>query len=284
MIIEAHRGFASAVDWSPTSESIATTGMDGFARLWDVGSGNMVREKRAHEAAANAVAFTSVGRELVTAASNAEIRVWALPDFDLRYELAGHTDRVGALAAHPDGSPIVSASDDGTVLVFTDPENSLALEGLGDRMTTVDLSADGTLIAAAGHGGEVMVFDLSSGRARRLTGHEQAVGTVAFSTSGLQLYTLGAEGVVRVWDTGSWKLEEAIPAGAFGPLAVAPGGSIMAVADDGHIATVNRNGSIVGTRDVDGVDVYAMAYSPSGEHLAAVCTDGTLRIWPTDYS
>ncbi|NND12415.1 MAG: WD40 repeat domain-containing protein [Acidimicrobiia bacterium] len=283
MIVDAHAGFAAAIDWSPDSATLATAGMDGFLRLWDRRTGNNVGEVRAHQAAVNGAAFTSLGREVVTGSSNSEVRLWALPDLDLRYELFGHSDRVGAVAAHADGSPIVSASDDGSVLVFTEPGKSLKVEGLGGRMTTVDLSADGTLVAAAGHGGEVLVFDLIKGTSQRLEGHERAVGSVAFSTSGLQLFTLGAEGVVRIWDTSSWMVEEAVPVGGFGPLAVAPGGSLMAVAIDGSIVTINRNGSIVGTREWDGGDVYAMAYAPDSSHLAAVCTDGTLRLWPTDF-
>ncbi len=283
MIVEAHSGFAAAIDWSPDSSRVATAGMDGYLRLWDPGTGNKVVEVRAHQAAINGAAFTSLGREVVTVSSNSEVRVWALPDLDLRFELFGHSDRVGAVAAHADGSPIVTASDDGTVLVFTEPGKSVKVEGLGGRMTTVDLSADGTMLAAAGHGGEILVFDLIKGTPKRLQGHERAVGSVAFSTSGLQLFTLGAEGVIRIWDTGSWTLEEAVPVGGFGPLAVAPGGSIMAVASEGSIVTLNRNGSIVGTREVGGGDVYAMEYSPDGSRLGAVCTDGTLRLWPTDF-
>ena len=283
MIINAHRGFAASVVWSPDSQRLASVGMDGFARLWDAQDGSALGEVAAHEGPAASAAFTSLGRELVTGASNAEIKVWALPDFELRYELSGHTGRVGALAAHLEGSPIVSASDDGNVIIYTGPDQSLVVEGLGERMTTVDLSPDGTLIAAGGQSRDVMVYDLMSGRAQRLEGHDSTVGSVTFSTSGMQLYSLGAEGVLRVWDTGSWTTEDAVPVQGFGPYAMAPGGSVMALAHDGDLITMNRNGTVVGTRAVGDLEIYSLRYSPGGDRLAAACTDGSLRVWPTDY-
>lgn len=283
MIINAHQGFAASVVWAPDSAQLASVGMDGFLRLWDSESGDPAGEIEAHEGPATAATFTSMGRELISGSRSGEMKVWAVPDLELRYDLSGHTDRVGAIAAHPDGSPIVSASDDGNLLVSTDANQSLQIEGLGGRMTTVDLSADATMVAGAGQGGDVMVYDLMSGRPTRLEGHQEAVGFVAFSTSGLQLYSLGAEGVLRVWDTSTWELDDAVPVGGFGPFAVAPGGSIMAIATDSKVVTLNRNGSTIAQRSIGDLEVFSMAYSPAGDRLAAACTDGSLRIWPTDY-
>lgn len=283
MIINGHKGFAAAVAWSPDSSRLASVGMDGFVRIWDSDSGDMVSEQDAHEGAATAVIFTSLGREVVSGARDGELKVWSLPDLDLRFELTGHSDRIGAIAAHADGSPIISVSDDGNILVSTDADQSLQIEGLGGRMTTVDLSADGTMIAAAGQGGEIMVYDMLSGRPTRLEGHEDAVGAVRFSTSGMQLYSLGFEGVMRVWDASSWNVEDVVPVGGFGPFAVAAGGTIMAIAVDEKIVTMNRNGSVSAERSIGDLQVSSMAYSPSGDKLAAACTDGTLRVWPTDY-
>src|SRR5262249_44907337 len=89
------------------------------------------------------------------------------------------------------------------------------------------------------------LIGLPEGRVRHaLTGHSVYVHAVSFRPDGKRLATLGAEGTIRVWDTGSGRELRAIS------LSTAPG--------------------VIGG---------GIHWSPGGERLASAVGDGLVRIW-----
>ena len=106
-------------------------------------------------------------------------------------------------------------------------------------------SLDGHRLASAGFDGTVRLWDPDTGQplGAPLTGHTDAVLSVAFSPDGHRLATAGNDATVRLWnpDTGQ-------PLGA--PLT-------------GHTGPVR-----------------SVAFSPDGHRLATASDDGTVRLWP----
>src|SRR5262249_18572458 len=93
------------------------------------------------------------------------------------------------------------------------------------------------------------LIGLPEGRVRHaLAGHKVYVHAVSFRPDGKRLATLGAEGMIRVWDTGSGRELRAM---ASSP---APG----VVADGEH---------------------RGLHWSPDGRRLASAVGDGLVRIW-----
>jgi len=104
------------------------------------------------------------------------------------------------------------------------------------------MSPDGELLAAAGNGGAIWLWEAGSGELlRTLTGHRGPVNGVGFSPDGRWLASAGGDGSVRVWEAGSGELLRELT---------------------GHQGTVNGVG-----------------FSPDGRWLASAGEDGSVRVW-----
>ncbi|MGH3791174.1 MAG: WD40 repeat domain-containing protein, partial [Pseudonocardiaceae bacterium] len=98
---------------------------------------------------------------------------------------------------------------------------------------------DGSWLASAGYGGEVLVWDLATGAARyTLTGHGGGVRALVVAPDGSWLASAGDDGQVRVWDPATGATHRTLTGhtDSVRALAVAPDGSWLASAsDDGQV-------------------------------------------------
>jgi WD40 repeat protein len=104
-------------------------------------------------------------------------------------------------------------------------------------------SPNGKLVATAGAGDEVELWDIESGKPiTSLQGLGDGTWNVAFSPDGKTLAAGGRDGNVRLWDVETGKQKEPLK---------------------GH-----------------GAVIYDLAFSPDGKTLASTGQDQTVRLWP----
>ncbi len=78
-----------------------------------------------------------------------------------------------------------------------------SLKGRLRGTRSVDISPDGTLVAAAGLDRRVRVWDVATGKLRQtLEGHDSDIYSVAFSPDGRMLASTGQDQTVRLWNVG----------------------------------------------------------------------------------
>jgi WD40 repeat protein len=75
-----------------------------------------------------------------------------------------------------------------------------ALRGPADPPRAVSFSADDRLLATAGYGGEVTIWDVATGHARERIKTSEVSWAAGFSPDARTLYTGGEEGILRVYD------------------------------------------------------------------------------------
>ena len=114
---------AIALAISPDGKTLASAG--GFApspiRLWNLATGEMIRESNAAESQRGYVcslAFSPDGKMLVSGSSDQTIRVWDTDGLRLRRMLHGHKNEVRSLVVLPDNKTLVSGCKDGSVVVW----------------------------------------------------------------------------------------------------------------------------------------------------------------------
>jgi hypothetical protein len=191
---------------------------------------------------------------------------------------AGHAIR--DLAWSPDGARLL-------VSVLGEPDARLldaetgALERplrVAQEAAGVAFRGDGGLAAVGSEVGPIAAFDPhADGPLRPIADVLQPVEDLAFA--GSRIVWAGADRTLRVWDDGGASLTQAeLPAAAV-RLAVAPGGSVVAVALRGGTIELRRvdDGSLIEALRFHTSGVRAVAWA--GSLLVSGDTDGTRALW-----
>ena len=154
-------------------------------------------------------------------------------------------DSVIASAFSPDGSFIATGGYDATVSRIWDASTGRLRRELAGHLTCVNqivFNGDGTKMASASDDNSVILWDTAKLVVLfRVSGHRGGIMYVAFSPDGKQIATSGFDGQIKLWDA----------------------------TRSGDCRTV---GDIAGSARVS-----SLAFHPSGNLLAAACSDRTVR-------
>ncbi len=195
--------YVYAVAWSPTGHQIATgsNSPEGFLRLLDVATGDVVRFFRGHQEPVLSVTFSPDGKTLLSTSLDNTARLWDVQTGrERRPPLIGHHWWVWDAAFSPDGQHVVTASHDGTALVWpvaatptTAPSTGPSPDSTADLLAT---TATGSLDRQPGarDPAEPMV----SGRAA-FSGHTGPVYCVDYSPTGEYVISGGYDKRVLLW-------------------------------------------------------------------------------------
>jgi WD40 repeat protein len=262
-VIQAHPGGVASLAISADGRYVLTGGLEGVARLWDLGAGASVKTFSHNAHAIVAVALSPDGRLALTGGGGAyangdfpveggdfDIRLWDVDTGKIMRRMSGHTHWVHGLAFSPDGKSAASASLDATVRVWSVADGSEAhCFECGAPGWSVAFLPDNRLVATAD---DVVLWNLKKVKLLSClhTGTSPTgVGGVAIVPQSSIVVTGGNDGFVHVWNVES--LREAYRFqghdDSVGTVSAAPDGMFVASAgDDGSIRLWSLEGSPLG--------------------------------------
>jgi WD40 repeat protein/Leucine-rich repeat (LRR) protein len=302
-------GQARAAALSPDGRLVAAC-VGGAVRLWDAGTGHLVRDLRGGWSAGLTLTFAPDGRSLAVTAYPGGIRV-------LGVETGRELLTIGsARRGHPHEEMLagVTFSPDGKALAVAITETTSAPQWR-------EVDGQKLFFQAVSYKPTIRVYGLPSGKVlARLAGAERFASPGTFADRGRLFLTSGDDKTLLVYDTTTWQPVRRIPwVNRQDPVALPDGRTVLERDGDGWRKWDVLTGRHTGRFDVPGWLVFSadgkvfataegegqlsvynaatfrelvpldrqkglghprpLAYSPDGKTLATAGSDETIRLW-----
>jgi WD40 repeat protein/tetratricopeptide (TPR) repeat protein/cell division protein FtsB len=203
----------------PDGKLLATGGMDGAVRVWNLDTGEAISTLGTHPSKVTSVAFNSDGRLLASANGDfdakapGEIKLWDTRTWREAGTLQEKTDQVNEVAFSPDGRYLAAATERGGVAItgkepglvkiwdLKEGQITRTLSGHLRKVTCVAFSADGRRLVSGSADDTIKIWDVLTWQELiTLRGHSNTVTSVTFSPDGKRLASAGWDGKVNIWD------------------------------------------------------------------------------------
>lgn len=217
-------GKVTAVHFTPDGTKLITAsgiaGLIGKATVWDLATGQPLREITGHRDILYDAELSPDGKLLATCSYDRKIIVWNVETGEVVRTFEGHNGAVYDVAFHPNGQVLASASADDTCKLWH--------IGTGERLDTlgqplkeqyaIAFTKDGKHVVAAGADNRIRVWKLISLDKPAINplvharfAHEGAIARLGFTPDGRQLVTVAEDRTVKLWETDGYTERKLFP-------------------------------------------------------------------------
>ena len=190
---------------------LATSGSDGWVRLWDVASGRCIRILQGHTDWAWAIGFSPDGSVLASGSDDNNIKLWDVNTGRCIITLEGHVSPVRSVTFSPDGKTLASVSVGQRIRVWNVNRRECVntFEGHTNMIWSASFSPvnsespeeRGHTLATGGWDGLIILWNIHTGKAiKTLSGHTDCVSSLDWSPDGNILASSSFDGSIRLWD------------------------------------------------------------------------------------
>ncbi len=255
-------------------------------KLWDVGSGHLLRVLPGHRGDVMSLAFSPDDTILASGSIDKTVRLWDVKSGEELAVFEGQTDEVFSVAISPDGRTLAAARGCNNTVALWDIPSRQPLAPLQDTaiMQPVAFSPDGRLLAAGDFTGLVRVWDTVHWHEKRSLRHEAGqVSALAFSPDGTRIAAGSDNKLIRLWSVRTGR-ELATLQGhehVVHSIAFSPDGRTLASGGVGltcklwNLVTFQEVADLAGHKE----PIFTVMFAPDGNVLVTASRDRTVRFW-----
>ena len=236
------------VRFSPDGAWLASAGSDQTVKIWERGTGRMLRSLYSDLGAIGEIAISPDRRWLAAAATAGPVTIWDV----------GSGATVRTIGADLPWTEAVAFSPDGRLLATGEGRTG---DGRGENA--------------------LILWDAATGaRLRTLTGHQAVVRSIVFGPDGRLMASASGDQAVKIWEVATGKELRSF-SGVRDPtssvrLAISPDGTrLVGLKDDGLAVWDIESGRVIRSFERAGVP---LAISPDGRYLATRYLHGSIRL------
>jgi WD40 repeat protein len=291
-----HSGPVCSIAFSPDGQTLASGGVDGTIKLWDVSSGQEVGGFPADTFEVSSVCWTPDGKTLASGGSSTSVNLWNVSEGRAARTLES-PGVVRYVAFSPDGRTLATVG--GRVPRLWDLKSGRCLPNLPNptseesswvfenSLTSIAWSPDGKILATDTEGDLVKLWDTVSGKKLPVL-EAPGLGPIyalAFTPDCKTLAVGSGDGGIRFWNLAAGKLLRTLPAhdGRVYGLAFSPDGKLLASGGRDKVIKFWDASSAkeVRTLPLTAGSLRSLSFSPDGRTLAGT-DNAVIRLWEVE--
>ena len=178
-----HKVGSPSVDFNPAGNLVATGAYDGKVRLWDVGSGKILKVLGGNEGTIWSVNFSPNGELIAAGGNDDKVTVWNVNTGKITHEFKEATHNIWEVVFNPTGDYLATSGSDNTIRIYSVETGKLIKTLIGHSLVplAMDFSPNGALLASAGDDKTVKIWDTKTWKLlHTLQGENEAIHSVIF--------------------------------------------------------------------------------------------------------
>jgi WD40 repeat protein/DNA-binding SARP family transcriptional activator len=289
----------TSLAFNPSDTTVASTAQDGSVAAWDLATRSLQETFAGHRSEAEGPLFSPDGSTLYAGGNDGNLIAWdasgprrlgrpfrfsprARPGDGIQPQLSL---QLAATAVSPDSALFATSPGPGRITLWRARSETVVgqLSGPIGRVTTIAFSHHGHLLAAAGDGPKIAIWNLGTRVVRLLLQPAFPAPTfaIAFSPNDRLLATADVNGLIRIYHQRTGRYSDAAYAqGTLQALDFSGDGRFVAAAGlAGQITVIGLRHDTVKTLYLGNDDIFALRFSPEGDTIATGDFHGDVDFW-----